>query len=152
MAEILSPDFPGERLAVCLNPRLVEERARKREDSCRPPKRLFGASPKSCAARAPYCAAWRRASGEWSEANRRKVEKHYDIAVTDDDLTFKRNAGKIAAEARLDGINIVRTSLDAHALDALTVRSAPANAVVGRVHLARSLEDTRSVCSGPKRY
>lgn len=52
------------------------------------------------------------------EANRRKVEKHFDITVTDDDLTFKRNAEKIAAEARLDGIYIVRTSLDADALDA----------------------------------
>ena len=52
------------------------------------------------------------------EANRRKVEKHFDIAVTDDDLTFKRNAEKIAAEARLDGIYIVRTSLDANAIGA----------------------------------
>ena len=52
------------------------------------------------------------------EANRRKVEKHFDIVVKDDDLTFKRNTEKIATEARLDGIYIVRTSLDANALDA----------------------------------
>lgn len=52
------------------------------------------------------------------EANRRKVEKHFDIAVTDDDLTFKRNTEKIAAEARLDGIYIVRTGLDANAIGA----------------------------------
>ena len=87
--------------------------------SCRPPKRSFGASPRSCAARAPdYAAATGSTAGWAAEANRRKVEKHFDIVVKDDDLTFQRNTEKIAAEARLDGIYIVRTSLDANALDA----------------------------------
>ena len=52
------------------------------------------------------------------EANRRKVEKHFDIAVTEDDLTFESNVGKIEAEARLDGIYIVCTSLGENALGA----------------------------------
>ena len=50
------------------------------------------------------------------EANRRKVEKHFDITVTDDALTWARNEEKIEAEARLDGIYIVRTSLDEAAI------------------------------------
>ncbi len=119
VAEIVSPDFPGERLMVCFNPRLHEERARKREDLLqateaileriaeivrRPGSRLRGRDRIN------------RRVGR--EANRRKVEKHFDIRVQDDDLTFTRNVEKITAEAQLDGIYIVRTSLDDTAIGA----------------------------------
>ena len=119
VAEIFSPDFPGERLVVCLNPRLREERARKREDLLRATEaileRIAGIVRRKGSKLRGLEKINRRVG---REANRRKVEKHFDIAVTHEDLTFKRNTQKIAAEARLDGIYIVRTSLDAEALDA----------------------------------
>ena len=119
VAEILSPDFPGERLMVCFNPRLAAERARKREDLLKATEailRRIAGIVRRKGSRLRGAEKINRRVGR--EANRRKVEKHFDIAVTDDDLTFQRNAGKIAAEARLDGIHIVRTSLDADAIGA----------------------------------
>ena len=111
--------FPGGRLVACLNPRLREERARKREDLLQATE----ASLRRIAEIVRRKGSKLRGVGKINrrvgrEANRRKVEKHFDITVRDDDLTFKRNAGKIADEARLDGVHIVRTSLDADALDA----------------------------------
>ena len=118
VAEITSPDYPSERLMVCLNPRLREERARKREDLLaateatlekialsvrRPGSRLKGRD--------------RIFHRLGREANRRKVEKHFDITVTDDGLVWARNQEKIVEEARLDGIYVVRTSLPSDALD-----------------------------------
>ena len=119
VAEIVSPDFPGERLVVCFNPRLAGERARKREDLLKATEAILGriqAIVRRKGSRLRGVEKISRRVGR--EANRRKVEKHFDIVVRDDDLTFTRNTGKIAAEARLDGIYIVRTSLDAHDLDA----------------------------------
>ena len=76
VADIVSPAFPGERLLVCLNPRLREERARKR------------------------------------------VEKHFDITVSDNHIAWQRNPVKIGAEAQLDGIYVIRTSLDTDTVSA----------------------------------
>ena len=119
VAEIFSPDFPGERLVVCLNPRLLKERARKREDLLKATEailRRIAEIVRRKGSRLRGLEKINRRVGR--EANRRKVEKHFDIVVKDDDLRFQRNTEKIAAEARLDGIYIVRTSLDANALDA----------------------------------
>ena len=119
VAEIFSPDFPGERLVVCLNPRLAVERARKREDLLQATEaslRRIAAIVRRKGSRLRGVEKINRRVGR--EANRRKVEKHFDIVVTHDDLTFRRKTEKIAAQARLDGIYIVRTSLDADDLDA----------------------------------
>ena len=119
VAEILSPDFPGERLMVCFNPRLAAERARKREDLLKDTEDILGRIAEIVRRKGSKLRGAEKINRRVGrEANRRKVEKHFDITVTDDDLTFKRNAGKIAAEARLDGIHIVRTSLDANAIGA----------------------------------
>ena len=119
VAEILSPDFPGERLMVCFNPRPAAERARKREDLLQATEAILGRIAwivRRKGSRLRGAEKINRRVGR--EANCRKMEKHFDIAVTDEDLTFQCNAGKIAAEARLDGIYIVRTSLDAGAIGA----------------------------------
>ncbi len=119
VAEIVSPDFPGERLMVCFNPRLAEERARKREALLQATEailRRIAGIVRRKGSRLRGLEKINRRVGR--EANRRKVEKHFHITVTDEDLTFERRAGKIAAEARLDGIYIVRTSLDAQAMGA----------------------------------
>ena len=112
MAAITSPDYPGERLIVCRNRDLTRERARKRED-------LLAATEKDLAI---IAAAVRRARkplrGEAAIAlkvgavvNRHKMAKHFDLVIGEASFAFHRKAAAIAAEAALDGIYVVRTSL-----------------------------------------
>ena len=115
VAEITGPDFPGERLMVCLNPRLREERRRKREDLLQATEEALetiAASVRS--GRLKGREAINRRVGR--DANRRKVEKHFAIAVTDDDIAWSRREARIAAEARLDGVYVIRTSLGPEAI------------------------------------
>ncbi len=119
VAEIRSPDFPGERLLVCLNPRLRVERARKREELLRATEHsLEGIAAQVRRGREPLRGrdAINRRLGR--ELNRKKVGKHFEIAVTDEQLRWSRQQERIAAEAQLDGIYIVRTSLAAEDLGA----------------------------------
>ena len=99
---------------MCLNPRLREQRARKREALLEATEEILETIAQ-CLGRpgAPHRGRdWiNRRVGR--EANRRKVEKHFQITVTDEALTWSRNQEKIAAEARLDGLYVIRTSLDA---------------------------------------
>ena len=119
VAEILSPDFPGERLMVCFNPRLRQERARKREDLLRATEAILERIAQIVRRAGSKLRGRDRINRRVGrEANRRKVEKHFDIVVRDDDLIWSRNEEKIAGEALLDGIYIVRTSLDAAAIGA----------------------------------
>jgi hypothetical protein len=119
MAEIESPDYPGERLIVCRNPALAEERRRKRED-------LLGASEKDLAKiRAATTRARNPLRGEAAIAlkvgavlGRRKVAKHFTLTITEETLSFVRDADAVAAEAALDGFYVLRTSVPAEALDA----------------------------------
>ena len=115
VAEIQSPDFPGERLLVCLNPRLREERARKREDLLRTTEHLL----ENIAAAIRHSRLRGRDNINrrvGRDANRKKVEKHFDITATDDELSWTRRHERIAAEAQLDGIYVVRTSLAPEAI------------------------------------
>jgi hypothetical protein len=117
MAEITSPDYPGERLIACYNPFLATERARKRGE-------LLAATE---AGLATIAAATRRARrplrGQDTIAlavgkviNAKKVAKHFIVQVTDDGLSWRRDEQKIADEAALDGIYVIRTSLPPGAL------------------------------------
>ena len=112
VAEIASPDFPGERLMVCLNPRLREVRARKREELLRATEETLREIAAAAARGKPGPDNRDRAlKALGRRANRRKVEKHFDVEVREDGASWSRNRGRIAAEARLDGIYVVRTSL-----------------------------------------
>ena len=119
VAEVVPPDFPGERLLVCRNPRLRAERARKREALLEATEALLlhiQQIVRRKGSRLRGAVAIARRVGR--EANRRQVEKHFEITLTDDDLTFSRQTDRIEAEARLDGLYGVRTNLDAEALSA----------------------------------
>ena len=117
VAEVTGPDFPGERLMVCLNPRLRQERRRKREELLQSTEETLEAIAAAAARRKPGPANRDRAiKALGREANRRKVEKHFDIAVHDAGMDWARNRDRIEAEARLDGVYVVRTSLDAEAI------------------------------------
>ena len=119
VAEIRSPEFPGERLLVCLNPRLRAERARKREELLRATERLLEEfAAKVRRGRKPWrgAAAINRRVGR--ELNRYKVAKHFEVTVQGRALNWSRRQAQIAAEAQLDGVYVVRTSLAEDALGA----------------------------------
>ncbi len=119
VAEIRSPDYPGERLLVCLNPRLRAERARKREELLQATERILeGIAAQVRRGRGPFRGrdAIQRRLGR--ELHRKKVGKHFEITVGDRELGWSRKPERIAAEAQLDGIYIVRTSLEEEALGA----------------------------------
>jgi Transposase DDE domain len=118
LAEITSPDFPGERLVACMNPFLAAERARKRES-------LLKATEADLEKIAAACARTRRPlRGRDTIAvrvdrvlNRRKVGKHFTTAITGDSFSYARNPDSVTAEAALDGIYVLRTSVDPGSLD-----------------------------------
>ena len=117
VAEIQSPEFPGERLLVCLNPRLQQERARKREALLQATEQILQeVAGKVRRGRKPWqgAAAINRRLGR--VVNRHKMEKHFEIALQGRVLSWSRKTDQIAAEARLDGIYVVRTSLGKEAL------------------------------------
>ena len=118
LAEITSPDFPGERLIACMNPFLEAERARKRES-------LLAATEADLAKIAAACARARRPlRGQDKIAvradrvlNRRKVAKHFITDIGEDHFSYDRNQDSITAEAALDGIYVLRTSVTASDLE-----------------------------------
>jgi hypothetical protein len=118
LAEITSPDFPGERLVACKNPFLEAERARKRES-------LLAATEAGLEEIAAACARARRPlRGQDKIAlrvdrvlNRRKVGKHFVIDIGEDRFSYHRNLDSITAEAALDGIYVLRTSVEASDLE-----------------------------------
>ena len=104
--------IPGERLVACRNPELARLRAHKREA-------LLAATEKSLQAIKQRVDAGKLAGADaiglrvGKVINQYKVAKHFELAIGDASLTFARKHDAIAAEAALDGIYIIRTSLDA---------------------------------------
>ena len=124
LAEITSPDFPGERLIACKNPFLEAERARKRESLLAATEADLGKIAAACArTRAPLRGQDKIAVRANRVLSRRKVAKHFTIDIGEDHLTYARNQDSIAAEAALDGIYVLRTSVAASDLDSPQVVS-----------------------------
>jgi len=124
LAEITSPDFPGERLVACKNPFLAAERARKRESLLAATEADLGKIAAACArARAPLRGTDKIAVRADRVLNRRKVAKHFTVEITGDSIRYARDQDSIAAEAKLDGIYVLRTSVAATDLDSPEVVS-----------------------------
>jgi hypothetical protein len=124
LAEITSPDFPGERLVACKNPFLEAERARKREALLKATEADLEKIAAACArARAPLRGRDKIAVRADRVLNRRKVAKHFTVEITGDSLRYARDQDCIAAEAKLDGIYVLRTSVAASDLDSSDVVS-----------------------------
>jgi hypothetical protein len=112
LAEITSPDYPGERLVACKNPFLEAERARKRES-------LLAATEADLEKITAAVTRDRRAlRGQEKIAvradrvlRRRKVAKHFRTEITDTSFSYARIQDAITAEAALDGIYVLRTSV-----------------------------------------
>jgi len=120
LAEISHPDFPGERLIVCRNPALAAERARKRIE-------LLAATEAALArVVARVEAGTLRGAARIGLAlgrvvDRFKMAKHFELEIGDDHLVVTRREQAIAAEAALDGLYVLRTSVPAERLDAPSV-------------------------------
>ena len=124
LAEITSPDFPGERLVACKNPFLEAERARTRESLLAATEADLGKIAAACArTRAPLRGQDKIAVRADRVLSRRKVAKHFTIAITDDSIRYARNQDSITAEAALDGIYVLRTSVGPADLDSPQVVS-----------------------------
>ncbi len=134
LAEIESPDFPGERLIVCRNPALAAERTRKRDELLTATTdALEHIQNRVRRARQPLRGAGKIGQAVGSALARHKVGKHFRVVITDDELIFTRDTAAIAAEAALDGIYVLRTSVPAEQLSAVdTVRAYKGLAVVER--------------------
>ena len=134
MASITSPDFPGERLIVCRNRALAAERARRREE-------LLAATERELA-RIAAAVARKRQRRRGAAAiglkvgavlDQHKMAKHFTLDIADNRFGFARKTEQIAAEAALDGIYVVRTSLPVTVLDdPATVRSYKSLSLVER--------------------
>jgi hypothetical protein len=119
LAEISHPDYPGERLIACRNPALAAERARKRSE-------LLAATDKLLAGVADRVTATLAGAGEIGKAvgkviDKYKMGKHFHTTITDTTLTYRRDQARIDAEAALDGIYVLRTSVESDTLDPAAV-------------------------------
>lgn len=134
MASITAPDYPRERLVVCRNPDLAAERARKREELLAATERdLARIQAAVSRKRQPLRGAAQIALAVGAVINRHKVAKHFNLDITDARFSFTRKATEITAEAAIDGIYVVRTSLAVETCDdATTVRSYKSLALVER--------------------
>jgi transposase len=119
LAEIASDLYPGERLMVCHNPLLAEDRKRTRGallDATQTALTKIATEVKR-RTKTPLTAAEIGVKAG-KVLNRHKVGKHFVLAIEDGHFTFTRNTERIEREARLDGIYIIRTSEPAHELSA----------------------------------
>ena len=119
LLELSSPDYPGERLVACRNPQLAKLRAHKRES-------LLAATEESLAKIKLRVDAGKLTAGEdiglrvGKVINQYKVAKHFELTIGENALSFARKRQSIAAEAALDGVYIIRTSVLAAQMDAPT--------------------------------
>jgi hypothetical protein len=139
LAEITHPDYPGERLIACRNPALAQERARKRAD-------LLAATEKQLAAiknrvdTATLAGAGKIGIAVGKDTGKYKMGKHFCLTITDTAFTYHRDQQRIDAEAALDGIYVLRTSVATNTLD-------PAAVVASYKNLANIERDFRIIKS-----
>src|ERR1019366_5392551 len=137
--EITHPDYPGERLVACRNPALATERARRR-------LALLAATDAELAKIVAAVAAGRLAGSAkigirvGKVVGRYKMAKHYTLDITDDRFAAARDQDQIAAEAALDGIYVIRTTIGPEQMDTAKV-------VATYKSLSRVERDFRSIKS-----
>ena len=118
LAEITSEEYPGERLVVCRNPLLADERARKREELMQASEleldKIAAATQRTR----------RRLRGRDKIAlrigrviNKYKMAKHFELDITEEHFAYQRNEHRIREEAALDGFYVIRTSVPDTVLD-----------------------------------
>lgn len=142
LLELSSEHFPGERLVVCRNPLLAEERARKRSE-------LLAATEAALAtvaaavtrSRNPLRGAQQIALRVGRSIDRYHMAKHFELTITDTSLTWVRKSDKIMAETALDGLYVIRTSLSAEHCEA----NAAVAAYKSLAHVERAFRSIKTV-------
>ena len=110
-------DYPGERLVACRNPPLARLRAAKRQE-------LIAATAKELDKIKAMVRAGRLEGRDrigvrvGKVIGKYKVAKHFDLDITDGAFSFEVNADRVATEAALDGLYVIRTSVAAEAMSA----------------------------------
>jgi hypothetical protein len=126
LAEITSPDFPGERLIACRNPVLAADRARTREELLAATEKLL--APIIARVQAGRLAGAGPTGVEVGKViSRYKTAKHFAVTITGTTLAITRDQERIDAEAALDGFYVLRTSVPGGQLDAPGVVTAYKN-------------------------
>jgi len=116
LLELASPDYPGERLVACRNPQLARLRTHKREQ-------LLAATERNLQKIKARVDAGKLAGRDeigvraGKLINQYKVAKHFELAIGENTFSFARRREGIAAEAALDGIYLIRTSVPAAQMD-----------------------------------
>jgi transposase len=111
LAEIRSPDFPGERLVVCFNPRLAEERKRKRKILLEQTEVRLERLVREVARRTQTPLTQAEIGVKAGKIlQRSKVAKHYQLRIGDGTFTWSRREEAIRREEQLDGLYVIRTS------------------------------------------
>jgi hypothetical protein len=119
LAEVSSPDYPNERLIVCRNPLLADERSRKRRELIDATEQdLLKIQARVRRAKRPLRGKDKIGVAVGAVLNHHKVGKHFEVKITDSDLSFERKTEQINAEAFLDGIYVPRTDVKLAMLDA----------------------------------
>ena len=124
LAEITAPEFPGERLIVCRNPRVAAERARKREALLTATEaelaqvKAMVEGPRGRLRAAPAGVIGERVG---RVADRYQVAKHFTLAIADGAFSFRRKEAQIREEAALDGFYVLRTTCPKEELGAPAV-------------------------------
>jgi len=140
LAQISSPDYPDARIIVCYNPAVAEDRARTRSE-------LLAATEKELDKVVQMVAAGRLLEADkiglrvGKVCNRFKMAKHFELEIARGSFGYRRQQQSIEAEAALDGLYAIRTSLPAHEMEATQV-------VRSYKQLARVERDLR-VIKGP---
>ena len=137
LAEIRHPDYPGERLIACRNPALAAERTRKRQDMLQATDKLL-AGIADRVTRGTLAGAGEIGKAVGKVIDKYKMGKHFHTTITDTTFTYRRDQARIDAEAALDGIYVLRTSVDTDTLD-------PAAVVEGYKNLANVERDFRII-------
>jgi transposase len=125
-AQVTHPDYPGERLICCRNPVLADQRARKRQE-------LLAATDNELATIAARVEKGKLHGADdigvavGKIVNKYKMAKHFTLDITDNTLDYHRDQPQIDAEAALNGIYVIRTSLPTESLDAPGVITAYKN-------------------------
>ena len=118
LASITADDYPGERLIVCRNPDLAVARRRKRDELLAATERELTVIHNAVRRRhRPLRGKAEIALKVGGVIGKYKMAKHFALTITDTEFTFARKHHEIEAEARLDGIYVIRTNVPAKALD-----------------------------------
>lgn len=122
LVEIAHPDFPGERLIACFNPLLAEERARKRPDLLNATeKQLEKIAAATKRTKRPLRGKQNIGLRAGKVINRYKMGKHFQLRIEEDSFHYERKTANIEREQNLDGIYVIRTSVQKEVLSSQQV-------------------------------